>query len=90
MIIGKLGMDEVQFFRNNRRKRQAQQTFIPIYFDELNITDDIAMTCEGNPQCIFDLLLTGDMDVAMNALEHEKETNLTKDTISKQLIHGIS
>lgn len=90
IIIGRLGMDEVQYFRNNRHKRQAQPTFIPVYFDELNITNDIEMTCEGNPQCIFDLLLTGDMDVAMNALKHEKETNLTKDTISEQLlIHSI-
>lgn len=78
-------MNEDKFFRPVRRRRQADPGFIPVFFDELNITDEIERTCEGNPQCIFDLLLTEDMDVAMNALNHEKETNVTEDTISEAL-----
>lgn len=74
------------FFRPSRRKRQAEQGIMPIFFDELNITEEAEMVCEGNPQCIFDLLLTGDMDVAMNTLEHEKQTNLSMETISKDAI----
>ena len=75
-------MGEETFFRPSRRKRQAEQQFIPLFFDELNITDEAETACEGNPQCILDLLITEDMDLAMETLNLDKETNETKETIS--------
>ena len=74
-------MNEERFFRDSRPV--VEETFTPIFLNELDVNNEVAMTCEENPQCIFDLTATGDMDVAMNALNHEKETNLTEDTISK-------
>lgn len=75
--------NEERFFRQNRRKRQAENRIMPIFFDELNITEEASTACEGNQQCIFDLITTGDMDLAMNTLNLDKEVNKTKETISK-------
>ena len=74
-------MNEERFFRDSRPI--IDETFTPIFFNELNVDNEVAMTCEENPQCIFDLTATGDMEVAMNALNHEKETNLTGDILSE-------
>lgn len=71
---------------SRRRKRQTDQGFTPIFFDELNITKEVEMMCEGSLPCIFDFLVTGNMDVAMDALEHVRETNVTMDTISKEIM----
>lgn len=54
--------------------------------DELNVTDDVAMACQGNQQCILDLIVTEDGEVAQDTLELEMETNMTVDTISEVLI----
>lgn len=76
------------FYHADRRRRQVGEEFTPAFFDELNVTADVAMACEGNPACIFDLIQTGDMEVAMNALNHDKETNATIDTISKSVVQS--
>lgn len=81
--VGKLKLNDEGFFHVDRKKRQAIPPLNPVFFDELNVTDDIAMTCEGNRQCIFDLIVTGDMAVAMDTLNHDRETNLLQDTICK-------
>lgn len=73
--------DEERFFRDSRP--EVVETFTPVFVDELTVTDEVAMTCEENPQCIFDLTVTGNREVAANALNHEKETNLTEGTISE-------
>lgn len=77
-------MNDASFFRPRRRRRQAEEReFVPLFFDDLNVTDAVEMECEGNPQCILDLIATGEMEFAMTTLNHEKETNLTEDTISE-------
>ena len=77
-------MNDEIFFRTTKRKRQTESsTFMPIFFDDLNVTEEAKELCEGNPECILDLVITGDKDIATNTLENEKQTNVTKDTISK-------
>lgn len=84
IIVGKLGpLDTSLFHPTNRGRRQAQPDFVPTFFDQLNITDDVSMTCERNPSCIFDLIATGDMGLALNTLNHEKQTNATRDVLGK-------
>lgn len=83
-IVGKIRRDEESFFGPSRRRRQVdEETFTPRFLDDLEVTDDVAMTCEGNIQCIFDLTATGDLEVAMNTLHEEREANMTRETISE-------
>ena len=76
-------MDDRSFFSLDRQRRQINEEFVPVFFDELNITEGVNQACEGSRQCILDLLITDDMDVAMDTLTTEIETNMTIDTISK-------
>ena len=83
-LLGTVQTDE-SLFLPSKRKRQVNEELIPIFFDELNITDKVRMACEGSPGCIFDLITSGDMELAMETLNHEKETNVTEAIISKLL-----
>ena len=56
-----------------RRKRQSDDP-PPLFFEDLIITDAERIACNNNTQCIFDLIATGDMTVAMATLEFETET----------------
>ena len=67
----------------NRRRRQVDPDFVPIFFDELNVTDDVSMMCQGNQQCILDLIVTGDLEIAVDTLDNDRATNTTVDMISE-------
>ena len=79
--------EESLFVNPARRKRQItpEDDFVPLFFDELNITDEHRMICEDNRQCIFDLIATENMTVAVNTLDHEKETNATEEVLSMSM-----
>lgn len=66
----------------NRRKRQSGQSNI-IFFHELNFTAEQRVICEDNPPCLFDLVVTGELEIAMNTLQLEIEANATKESFSK-------
>lgn len=66
-----------------RRKRQADTDFVPVFFDELTITDDIRVACEGHQQCIFDFAVTGSMEFANATLMDDKAANATKEVLGK-------
>ena len=70
---------------SNIGKRQTTQnnTFIPVFFEELNFTAEQRMICEDNPPCLFDLVVTGELEIAMNSLQVEKEANATKEILGK-------
>ena len=88
-------MEEESFFyypgNNQSRKRQTGGTytdyqnpsFVPIFLDELNFTDDQRTTCENNLQCLFDLAVTGETEFAMTTLEQEKIANSTIEILRK-------
>ncbi len=66
-----------------RKRRQASSTYTPTFFDDLNFTDAQILLCEENRQCLYDLFVTQDNDVAQTTLDTEKETNITITTLSK-------
>ena len=81
--VGKLKNTDVRLFRTpgaGRRKRQSPDD-IPLFFEDLNITDAQRMTCEGNRECIYDLVVTGDPEIAMATLNDQRETNETREVI---------
>lgn len=61
-----------------RRKRQADGVdFVPIFFDELDFTNDQITTCDGNAQCLFDLVVTNDVEFARKTKEAQETANAT-------------
>lgn len=85
MFLGKV--TEGSLFKPTRRKRQTTpgDDFVPLFFDELNITDAHRMICEDNRQCIFDLVATGDVTIAVNTLDSQKESNATLEVLSMSM-----
>ena len=58
----------------------------PIFLDQLNFTDDQMMLCGDNIQCLFDLNVTDEMDLAMTTLNHSVETEETREEIGELCI----
>ena len=56
---------------------------MPIFLDELDFTDEQKMVCGDNIQCLFDLNVTDEMDIAVQTLNHSIETEETRDVISE-------
>lgn len=68
-----------------RRKRQTapDNDFIPVFFHELDITDEHRKLCGDNPPCLFDLAASGSKELALATVDHQKATNETIDILSK-------
>lgn len=66
-----------------RRKRQIQEDE-PNFSDELelNATDEQRMICEENEPCIFDFVITEDVNIALATLNHEEDAKETLEVIS--------
>lgn len=70
------------------RKRQTFEdfqnpNFVPLFFDNLTITDEMRTACEEDLACIFDLAVTNDMAFASNTLDQTKVANSTTAILSK-------
>ena len=70
---------------DRRRKRQNPDTFVPILFENLNFTEEQIKLCEGNEECLFDLAVTDEKQIAAVALEEQKTVNTTKEQLGKPL-----
>ena len=88
-VSGRVSEADRMFFTDSedRRKRQALNEFEPIFFSDLNYTDDQILVCEGNAQCLFDLAITNDTEIGMQTLEEEKEANATIDLLG--MLHVV-
>ncbi len=47
--------------------------FVPTFFDELNITQDVMDACGSNQACILDASLTGSVDIGTSTLDKSME-----------------
>ena len=74
------------FFQEDRKKRQAADDFRPVFFDQLLASNDQIGFCEGNEQCVFDLVVTNDTEVAERTVNEQKEANDTIDQFGKASI----
>ncbi len=73
-----------------RKRRQAPNAYTPTFFDNLNFTNAQRTLCENNRQCLYDLFITQDNDVAQTTLDTEKKTNMTIATLSKININNVN
>ena len=71
------------FFQEDRKKRQASADFRPVFFDQLVASNDQIGFCEGNEQCVFDLVVTNDTEFAKRTVNEQKEANDTIDQFGK-------
>ena len=44
-------------------------THRPLFSGELNVTQVIRDMCQGNPACIYDSMVTGDMEIGLSTLD---------------------
>ena len=43
-------------------------THQPAFSDELNVTQEVRDACEGNPACIHDSVVTGNVEIGLSTL----------------------
>ena len=71
---------------NDRKKRQTEENaYVPLFFNQLNFTDEQIAICEGSYPCLFDLAVTGDKTFAGHTKEDEKIANETNTILCKKL-----
>ncbi len=77
------------FFRGNigRKKRQAPGRRAPT-FEELTFTDEQRALCNNERTCLYDLAVTGDMEVATTTLRASEESDRVQSLIGKS--HKLS
>lgn len=84
-------MQEESLFYYGRRKRQTGEnfedfqnsSFVPIFSDELNFTDAQRTICDNNARCLFDFAVTGEIELALDTLQDEKNANISIEALSK-------
>ncbi len=57
--------------------------FVPTFFDELNITQEVMDACGSNQACILDASLTGNLEVGMTTLDVEEENKELENILGK-------
>lgn len=82
-LVGEINNNPNNFLYSmpsGRRKRQiVEDVNIPIFVEDLNITDEQREFCNDNIQCIFDLSVTEDETVAQATMEIDAETSMTQE-----------
>ena len=69
-----------------RRKRQTDEEFVPVFLDDLIFTEDQIVSCVGNLQCLFDLAATGSVEFANTTLMDDRAANETKDMLGNWIL----
>ena len=57
---------------------------VPVFADEITFTNDQLTLCEDDRACLFDLVQTGDMDVASQTLQSSNDLTQLASTIGKE------
>lgn len=87
MIIGRLLDSESLFMDSSLRRKKRQFTvrddFRPIFFDQLNFTEEQSTFCKGNRECLLNLVVTNDPEIGASVLEEETTSNITVDQLGK-------
>ncbi len=82
-LLGRVREKENLFFDMVRSKRQSPDSQLPIFFDDLDFTEEQQRLCSNNPECLLDLVVTGVVDIALTTLNQQRETNRTIDLLSE-------
>ena len=83
---GKVENTESLFFNPNMGGKRQADDFSPIFFDNLNITDEQIGLCGGSELCLFDFAVTGEVEIAENILETEENATKTEETLCNKIL----
>jgi hypothetical protein len=54
----------------------------PVFSEDLNVTQEVREMCQENAACIYDSLVTGDMDVGISTLRVSTSNDKIIQTLS--------
>ena len=95
-IIGSLRSREESLFvypdeiGHGRKKRQSFKDFQnvtvdPIFVDDLSFTDEQQQVCHNDTQCLVDLVVTDDVDLAMMTLTVNENITMEEEILCERL-----
>ncbi len=64
--------------------------FVPTFFDELNITQDVIDACGSNQACILDASLTGNVDIGTSTLDKSMENKELEKILGKSKMNACT
>ena len=70
----------------SRRKRQNSMPLVPPSLDELAITDEMIELCNNITACLYDLAVTGNIDVAEQTRDFTENTTAHEEQLSMKII----
>lgn len=91
MFIGEVDSNESLFYYsdNSGPSDFSFPEAIPLFFDEVNLTaiasPELVTACGGDPVCLFDGGVTGDIEVASQSVATEKTNEVDVATLGIQL-----
>ena len=79
-------------FQPGRKKRQVDESIVNFNLPEeftieelgLNFTEEQRQICSNDLQCLFDLLFTGNEEIALNTLRQNQKVEEQAKLLSKQ------
>ncbi len=69
--------------QNYSSLNNGYQDFVPTFFDELNVTQEVLDACGDNLACQLDASLTDNLDIGMTTLNTAKENEELEDILGK-------
>ncbi len=73
--------DNFLYLNNSGQRNKQEEDFEPKFIDNLNVTDEQRAFCNDNMECIFDLVVTGQEDIAKNSMEFDAETSTVQEDL---------
>ena len=76
LFVGKLLLGESLFYYQNGSGSSDVPIITPLFMDEVNLTsmasEALITACSGDHECLFDGVVTGDIEVAIQTLTTEQ------------------
>ena len=74
-------------FRNALENVEIMEDeYTPIFIDDLEFTEEQKELCKDDLQCLYDLVITGEKDIAMDTLATGEEVEQTQAILGKVLM----
>ena len=66
----------------------GNHSFVGVRFEDLTFTEEQMTMCNNDKTCLFDLVVTGDEEFAVETLRSSEEDSRVQEIISKRKLHG--
>lgn len=72
--------------KKKRETTEQSSPYVPIYFDQLNFTEEQKEVCNNDRQCMYDIAITGNQELALETREENVNLTTTVGILSKYSI----